>query len=377
MHLLREGFHEKLFLLTDEQNRLIVRKEAKSAQQGMLAAEIAWLEELPPAMRSYFPPVLRSSRGDGERHAPSYDMPYFDQEWVPLSEMILLETCSRTVGLKLIARVMQVMFSGIFPTTYPHEAAAYPDQMLCLLERCAQQITAMPVFTPLMRSDMLSLNGEKQWNVSPLLEFLKSRDAARAALRPATMRKVHGDLYPENVLVHLPSLRRRTPQVMLIDPVAAIGLSRGDFAMDVAKFRSWLSAELLALRLGFFSIETQWDNGPAFDLSLHTDEPQLSALSDGRVLHGFSRLLETATWARTVCDSDPNWRARVSFYESLYALSMVPLVPAWQSLGRFLVGVHHLNNFVSTLRIRPSRPVHPQSEQPENVQPPSYERHTL
>ncbi|NOT54023.1 MAG: hypothetical protein HOP18_05400 [Deltaproteobacteria bacterium] len=372
MHLLREGFHEKLFLLTDEQDRLIVRKQAKSAQQGTLAAEIVWLEELPATMRQYFPRVLHANRGDGDTHAPSYDMPYFDKEWVPLSELILLETCSRTVGQKLIAQVMRVMFSGIFPTTYPMEAASYPEQMIRLLERCAQQITAMPVFAPLMRTGKLSLNGVKQWNVFPLLEFLKSKGEAREALRPAAMRKVHGDLYPENVLVYLPSLRWRTPRVMLIDPVAAIGLTRGDFAMDVAKFRSWLSAELLALRLGFFSIETQWDNGPAFELSLHTDEPQLSALSDGKVLQEFSGLLATAPWARAVCDADPNWWARVSFYESLYALSMVPLVPAWQSMGRFLVGVHHLNNFVATLNVSPSSTGHQEAEHLRTVQSSNY-----
>ena len=372
MHLLREGFHEKLFLFTDEQGGLIVRKEAKSAEQGTLAAEIAWLEELPPAMQHYFPRVLRSNRGDGNGHAPSYDMPYFGQEWVPLSELILTGRYEHSVSLKLITQVMRVMFSGIFPTTYPQEAAAYPEQLIRLLERCAQQITAMPVFAPLMRSAMLSLNGGKQWNIFPLLEFLKSRDEAREALRPAAMRKVHGDLYPENVLVYLPSLRWRTPRVMLIDPVAAIGLSRGDFAMDVAKFRSWLSAELLALRLGLFSIQAQWDNGPAFDLCLHTDEPQLSALSDGSVLQEFSGLLETATWARAVCDADSRWGARVSFYESLYALSMVPLVPSWQSMGRFLVGVQHLNNFVAAMNLNPSSTVHQEGEQPGNAQPPSY-----
>ena len=36
----------------------------------------------------------------------------------------------------------------------------------------------------------------------------------------------------------------------------------------------------------------------------------------------------------------------MSFYEALYALSMVPLVPFPQSLARFLVGVQHLHNFV-------------------------------
>lgn len=355
MQLLREGYHEKLFLLTDGQGRLIVRKQAKSAQHGTLTAEIAWLEELPPSMRQYFPRVLRSSRGDGNEQAPSYDMPYLGQEWAPLSELILAEGCGRRGSLKLIAQVMRVMFAGIFPTTYPEEAAAYPEQLIHLLERCTQQITAMPVFAPLMRSDTLSLNGVRQWNVFPLLESLRRTGENRDALRPAAMRKVHGDLYPENVLVYLPSLRWRTPRVLLIDPVAAIGLSHGDFAMDIAKFRSWLSAELLALRLGLFSIQTQWDNGPAFDLFLHTDEPQLRALSDGRALQEFTVLLETSAWARAVCDSDLYWWARVSFYESLYALSMVPLVPSWQSLGRFLVGVRHLNNFVATLNVGLSR----------------------
>ena len=36
----------------------------------------------------------------------------------------------------------------------------------------------------------------------------------------------------------------------------------------------------------------------------------------------------------------------MSFYEALYALSMVPLVPFPQSLARFLVGVRHLHHFV-------------------------------
>ncbi len=57
-------------------------------------------------------------------------------------------------------------------------------------------------------------------------------------------------------------------------------------------------------------------------------------------------MLETAGWARAVCDADPQWRQRVSFYEALYALSMVPLVPFPQSLARFLAGVRHLSDFV-------------------------------
>jgi hypothetical protein len=141
---------------------------------------------------------------------------------------------------------------------------------------------------------------------------------------------------------------------MLLDPIAAIGLSRGDFAMDIAKFKSWLSAELLALRLGLFSVQEERGNFPSFVMTLQAEEPRLRALSDGVLLSAFAHLLDTAPWTRAICEADPGWWQRVSFYEALYALSMVPLVPPWQSLARFLVGVRHLHNFVCDISDQPS-----------------------
>ena len=354
MRLLREGYHEKLFLFTDEQEGLVVRKQAKSERDSTLAAEIAWLEELPPSLHRYFPRVIRAGRASGNGRTPFYDMPYFGRDWVMLSELILAQVRDRKSVRSLIAQVVRVMFEEVYPVTYPEEARAYPETLVSLFDRSIRGIARMPAFSSLVLSDALLLNGEQQWNVYPLLEFLKSGKRLRDALRPAAIRKVHGDLYPENVLVYLPSLRWSVPRVMLIDPIAAIGLSRGDFAMDVAKFRSWLSAELLALRLGLFSARQSRGFPPAFTFRLHMHDAQLCALSDGGLLYEFGRLLDTAAWAQDVGDADPHWRRRVSLYESIYALSMVPLVPPSQSLGRFLVGVRHLNAFVRSAEEAPS-----------------------
>jgi hypothetical protein len=333
----------------DEQEGLVVRKQAKSKRNSTLATEIAWLEELPASLHRYFPRVIRSQRFNGNGGMLFYDMPYFGPDWVMLSELILAHTRDRKSVLSLIAQVLRVMFEGVFPTTYAGEARQYPETVVLLFERSIQSIARMPAFSSLIFPDTLLINGETQWNVFPLLEFIKSRKDIQNALCPAAICKVHGDLYPENVLVYLPSLRWAVPRVMLIDPIAAIGLSRGDFAMDVAKFRSWLSAELLALRLELFSIRQQRSHRPDFTFRLHTNDAQLRALSDGRLLREFGRLLDTATWARDVCDADPQWWQRVSLYESIYALSMVPLVPPSQRLGRFLVGVQHLNVFVRSV----------------------------
>jgi hypothetical protein len=346
MQLLREGYSERLFLFTDEQGKEIVRKQARPEINGTLLAEIAWLEELPPSLARYFPQVLRSSKGKGNEHALFYDMPYFGEKWRVLSELILMQGLDHTQSLALIAQVMQIMFGGIFSTTYPEEESGYPDRLVRLLEGYAQHISRLPVFSLLVRPPTILLNGTRLWNIFPLLDLLKGNTAISEQLRPATIRKVHGDLYPENVLVYLPSLRRPVPRVVLLDPVAAIGLSRGDFAMDVAKFSSWLSAELLALRLGRFSIQEDDHRFPAYTLTLDTGDAPLHALSDGILLREFAHLLDTARWARTVCDADPLWQRRVSFYEALYALSMVPIVSFPQSLARFLVGIRHLHHFV-------------------------------
>jgi len=349
VQLLREGYHERLFLLTDEREGLIVRKQTK-AESSTLLAEISWLEELPPSLHCYFPRVLRSSKENTNGQAPSYDMPYFGPDWVLLSELMLTQALSHTRAITLLSQVMQIMFEAIFPTTSPQEEPHYPGKVLRLLEQSIHHITQLPVFLPILHSDTVTLNGVQLQNVLPLLHQLTSEKRATERLRPAAVRKVHGDLYPENVLVRIPSLSEATPQMMLLDPVAAIGLGRGDFAMDIAKFRSWLSAELLALRLGLFSVQEESASSPCFTLTLHTEDAQLQALRDGALLREFILLLDTAKWARAVCDADPQWRERVSFYEALYALSMVPFVPFPQSLARFLVGARHLHNFVHTAK---------------------------
>jgi len=151
VRLLREGYHEQLFLLTDEREGVIVRKQAKPEGGGTLLAQIAWLEELPPSLQRYFPRVLRSGKETGNGQAIFYDMPYFGQGWMLLSELILTQALDRTPVLALIAQVMQVMFGGIFPTTYPEEESDYPEKLVILLERCVQRIARLPAFSSFIR----------------------------------------------------------------------------------------------------------------------------------------------------------------------------------------------------------------------------------
>src|SRR5262249_33908624 len=152
--------------------------------------------------------------------------------------------------------------------SYPKETAAYPDTLTALLEQCLRRIPELPGFRSFIFSDTIVVNGVQYRNVFSLLEEIKTHSWLQTTLCPSVVRKVHGDLYPENVLVRLPSLRRSVPQVMILDPIAAIGLNRGDFAMDIAKCKSWLSAELLALRLGLFTIQERCSSSPSFTMTL-------------------------------------------------------------------------------------------------------------
>ena len=130
MQLMREGYHEQLFLLTNERGETVVRKQAKPRPDGTLLTEIAWLEELPLRCRQHFPRVLRSHKQiNGE--PIFYEMPYFGQEWALLSDLILTGAIDRPRALALIARVMEVMFGGIFPVRYPKETASIPWHLNC------------------------------------------------------------------------------------------------------------------------------------------------------------------------------------------------------------------------------------------------------
>ena len=350
MQLLREGYSERLFLLTDERWGTIVRKQTKPEISGSLSAEITWLEEVPLAVHRYFPQVLRSSKHAGNGHPIFYDMPYFGEGWVLLSDLILNQTLAREQEVALIGHILQIMFGEIFAVTYPEETAAYPDKLVALLEDYAHRLSNLPAFSQLMTSESVALNDTSLPNIFTLLSAIKNNDCLREQLRPRIVRKVHGDLYPDNILVYAPSVSQPCPQFVLIDPLAPLGIGRGDFAIDMAKFTSWLSAELLALRLGLFSVQSQQDDPskiPTFTLTIHTDAPQLQALGDRALFWQLRRLLETAAWARPICDVNLNWQQRESFYKALYALSMVPIVPAPQNLARFLTGLQHLHDFVS------------------------------
>jgi hypothetical protein len=99
-----------------------------------------------------------------------------------------------------------------------------------------------------------------------------------------------------------------------------------------------------------FSVQSQQDDPskiPVFTLIFHTDNRQLQALSDRALFWQLLRLLETAPWAQPICGMNQNWQQRESFYKALYALSMVPIVPAPQNMARFLTGLQHLHDFVS------------------------------
>lgn len=354
MQLLREGFSERLFLLTDERWGTIVRKQAKPEITGSLSAEITWLEEVPPAVHRYFPQVLQSSKRSENGHPIFYDMPYFGEDWVLLSQLILNRTLDREQEVTLISHVLKLMFDEIFTVTYPEETAEYPEKLVALLEQYAHQLTSLPGFSQFNTAKVIEINGAQIPCIFPLLHAVQENACLMEQLRPRIVRKVHGDLYPDNILVYAPSVSQSRPQFVLIDPLAPLGIGRGDFAIDIAKFTSWLSAELLALRLGLFSVQSQQNNLedrpsqiPAFSLTIHTDDLQLQALGDRALFRQLMRLLQTATWARPICDVNLNWQQRESFYKALYALSMVPIVPAPQNLARFLTGLQHLHDFVS------------------------------
>ena len=62
-----------------------------------------------------------------------------------------------------------------------------------------------------MAAPSISVNGASRPNIFSLLAAIKDTACLRQQLRPRIVRKVHGDLYPDNILVYAPSIGQPCP----------------------------------------------------------------------------------------------------------------------------------------------------------------------
>ncbi len=182
---------------------------------------------------------------------------------------------------------------------------------------------------PFARAEAVEINGRTLANLSRTLLPARQDARVRAALDDAPSVTLHGDLFHENILY-----RREPAAIRIVDPVSVAGVSSGPVVFDRAKFASWLSGELYALRHGAFELEAHADRAvPVVRYAWAKDDPVLRGLSEldlgSRVLGAMDALAGPGEGPRAVLDA-------------YFALAMAANTSMPQKLLRYVRAVERL-----------------------------------
>jgi len=345
---LKDGYWERL-LLVRRGGEMRCRKEAKPQDSPWgvrtLLREIRYLDGLPDALQAHFPRLLDTNAPGGGRPAsglPWYEMPYYGEEYVTFSDALLGREMDGAEARACIRRIVEFAFQELFPRRRVNDENVSRRTLRPTFTEVLTWAQSDERLGPVARARRLRLNG---WEVPNLSEMVGLLDALPAdAIEPAAVSLLHGDFFPENILVRPGS---DGEDFILLDPVSVAGIWEGDFVLDLNKMESWISGLLRALREGYYDWEIVRAGGSVAEVEfrLREDAAELAALREHGLVDVFERTVESE--AGPLAEADPEWRARWDFISAYYALCMVPNTAWPQPLARYLVACQSLHRFLS------------------------------
>ncbi len=339
------GLAETLFIGT-RGGRTVIRKQsnpdARPFSRIALVREIRLLRDLPPALRPFYPPVIATNLRDEPENSSDlpaiiwYELPYYAPEegWEPLSRCLLDSLVDPDDALRVLGEIMDTAFAA-FRLDARDPSPDYPERtMLAAIRESIGFASAVPELAAI-------LSGSACHGGRPVGETIEVLDRSPRLLRlitPVRDRFIHGDFFPENILINL-----RTGEWLLIDPVSVRGVHRGDFTLDTVKMGEWLSGELPALRRGLFTLSSDADG---VRLDVHTDAPELANLRRFDLYRWYHDRLCAQDYA-DVFDRETGWETRTLFVRAFYAFSMLPLADNRQATARAVIAREALDAFLA------------------------------
>ncbi len=343
------GFAETLVMGTSH-GRTIIRKQsnpdALPFSRIALAREIRLLLNLPEALRPFYPTVLTTNLTGQSEHSEElpetiwYDMPYYppDEGWEPLSRCLLDGLVGRDDACRVLGEIMDAAFMA-FRLDDRDPPPDYPEHtMLVAIRESIGFADGVPELAGILREPFVRVPEKAPYTAACIIDTIESSPHVLRLLTPSRDRFLHGDFFPENILLNL-----HTGKWLLIDPVSVRGVHRGDFTLDTVKMGEWLSGELPALRRGLFTVVP--DDG-GIRLDVHTNAPELANLGRLDLYGWYADRLNYSGYA-DVFDRETGWEVRALFVRAFYAFSMLPLTDRDQAVARAIIARDALVRFAS------------------------------
>jgi hypothetical protein len=230
-----------------------VRKQSKGQHSagpwGMdnLRAEAQYLQDLEPHLLDLFPRLIAS----WEEPAPGYDMAY-KNDYVDVGQLARAKVFNQQQANQFQTHLGKRVFGQLHtPSSAPCELS---DNILDTLQKAAHAVASLADFSCLLE-DPLNINGQACAPFAVNIMRLTTQTQLLQAIDSQPQVRLHGDLFLENILLpKFSSLKQWPTQLVLIDPVSVAGISSGHPLFDLAKYESYSTGELPAMRRGHTQI---------------------------------------------------------------------------------------------------------------------------
>ena len=263
--LLRDGYWDRTEIISMVDGTQRVRKQSKGHQSagpwGMdnLRAEAQYLKDLEPHLIDLFPRLIAS----WEQPAPGYDMAYH-KECVDVGQIARAKVFNQQQADQFQTHLGKRVFGQLH--TPSNADCVLSSNVLDTLKQAAETMASSTELACLTQ-DSLNINNQECCSLSKNISRLECETQLLQAIDGQPQVRLHGDLFLENILLpKFSSLKQWPTQMVLIDPVSVAGISSGHPLFDLAKYESYATGELPAMRRGHVRV-TGVDSQNASDLS--------------------------------------------------------------------------------------------------------------
>jgi hypothetical protein len=267
--LLRDGYWDRTEIIRMADGSQRVRKQSKGQQSagpwGMdnLRAEAQYLQDLEPHLLDLFPRLIAS----WEEPAPGYDMAY-KNDYVDVGQLARAKVFNQQQADQFQTHLGKRVFGQLHTPT--SASCKLSDNILDTLNKAAHAVASLADLTCLL-ADPLYINGQRCTPFAINIVRLATQTQLLQAIDGQPQVRLHGDLFLENILLpKFSSLKQWPTQLVLIDPVSVAGISSGHPLFDLAKYESYSTGELPAMRRGHTQI-TGMHGGPSHPLGFTID----------------------------------------------------------------------------------------------------------
>lgn len=255
--LLRDGYWDRTEIIRMADNSQRVRKQSKGRLSAgpwgvnNLRAEAQYLQDLEPHLLDLFPALIAS----WEKPAPGYDMAY-KKECVDVGQIARAKLFNQQQADQFQNHLGKRVF-GQLHTPYATQGDTKCELSANILDTLNKAAHTLASSSHLQRlqADKLTINGEDCNSLATNITRLTSTTHTLEAFDKAPQVRLHGDLFLENILLpKFSSLKQWPTQLVLIDPVSVAGISAGHPLFDLAKYESYATGELPAMRRGHVQV---------------------------------------------------------------------------------------------------------------------------